>query len=813
MLPNRYLFQEVEPTLARLWDEAAIFAYDATGSGPIFTIDTPPPTVSGQLHLGHCYSYTQTDVIARFHRMLGERVLYPMGFDDNGLPTERFAEQTFHIKATEMDRHAFIQRCYALIQETEDRFEALWRRLGLSVDWRYRYSTISDIARRTSQWSFIQLYQDGLLYAKAAPTLWCPMCRTAIAQAEVDDITMPTLFSTLAFRAHDGTVLPIATTRPELLPACVAIFVHPSDTRYAHLIGTTASIASTTFSAQTSITVPILADELADPAKGSGAVMCCTFGDATDVRWWHTHHLPLQAMIGGDGRMNSQTGQLAGLSIRRARERILELLTEAGLILHQETIEHHVGTHERCGTPVEYLDTRQWFIRILDQKERFIEAGRQLRWYPAYMQARYESWVENLQWDWCISRQRYLGVPVPAWRCRLCGAIILAALAQLPVNPWLSAPLQACTCGSSAFEPESDVMDTWATSSCTPLIIGRWVDDPAYFAQHFPASLRPQAHDIIRTWAFYTIVKSLYHTGEPPWRQVMISGHALSADRGKISKSRKHSEAGPMELIERESADALRYWATSVKTGSDTPFQAEMVATGRRLVTKIWNAARLVERHLEGVDREFLAAVEVSAILLPTDLWLLSTLSRTISFATRALQENDYASARSEVERFFWSDLCDNYLEMVKARLYGEVEPARDAARWTLYHALLAVLKLLAPYLPYVTEEIYQALFRSIEGGTSIHRAAWPQAPDKWIDRDAEAAGRALLEILREVRRYKAEHSLSIGAKLATLRVYANTSLYSALQQSRIDIQSATRADNIAIEESFEMGHLGVRFD
>jgi valyl-tRNA synthetase len=800
MLPDRYNFREAEPRLARFWSDTNLFAFAADGSGPIYTIDTPPLTVSGELHIGHCYSYTQTDVIARFHRMRGERVFYPMGFDDNGLPTERFVEKSIKRKATEMEREEFLARCQELIQQTEDRFEAIWRRLSLSVDWKQRYSTVSPLAQRTSQWSFIQLYQAGLAYTQVAPTLWCPECQTAIAQAEVDDITLPTLFSTLAFRLQDGGTLPIATTRPELLPACVAIFVHPGDTRYAHLIGTTASIESAAFSREARIEVPILGDELADPAKGSGAVMCCTFGDSTDVRWWRTHQLPLRAALGRDGRMTALTGPYAGLPITTARKRILAHLAEQGLILHQETIEHNVGTHERCSTPVEYLHTKQWFIRVLDQKERFLAAGREIQWHPEYMRTRYEHWVENLQWDWCISRQRFLGVPFPAWTCRSCGEMLLASLDQLPIDPRITAPAQPCPCGVTDFEPEPDVMDTWATSSCSPLIIGRWTDDPAWFAQHFPATLRPQAHDIIRTWAFYTIVKALYHTNEIPWRSIMISGHALSAERSKISKSKAHSAAGPLALIEQESADALRYWATSIKTGSDTFFNPEMLATGRRLVTKLWNASRLAERCLQGLDAALLNG-STPERLLATDRWLLSRLTRTTLYATDELARGEYAAARSEIERFFWSDLCDNYLELAKARLYGEDGSERGAAQWTLYRALLTILRLLAPYLPYITEEIYQGLFRQWDGAASIHISSWPTAHAEEIDADAEAVGKMLLDLLRQVRRYKAEHSLSVSTELDMLHISALGAFHQSLSTVLVDLKSATRARQIVVEE------------
>jgi len=804
MLPNRYDFREAEPRLARLWADTNIYTYDAhdtASAGPTFTIDTPPPTVSGQLHIGHCYSYTQADVMARYRRMRGDRVFYPMGFDDNGLPTERFVEKTIGQKATELGREAFIEACLALTQQTEDRFELLWRRLGLSVDWQYRYSTISPQARRAAQWSFILLHRAGLTYTQLAPTLWCPECQTAIAQAEVNDTILPTKFSTLAFTLADDTILPIATTRPELLPACIAIFVHPTDARYIHLIGQTASIDCGVFANKEAIAVPIIADELVDPSKGSGAVMCCTFGDSTDVRWWHTYSLPLRAAIGRDGRMTELAGAYAGLTVLETRQRILHYLGDSGKLLHQEKIEHAVGTHERCGAPVEYLQTRQWFIRVLDQKERLLEAGRRIRWYPDHMRIRYEHWVENLQWDWCISRQRYFGVPFPAWKCRSCGETLLATLEQLPVDPQNTLPPHPCSCGSTDVVPEPDVMDTWATSSCSSLIIGRWPDDPAWFAQHFPTSLRPQAHDIIRTWAFYTIVQSLYHTNEIPWQAIMISGHGLSAERRKISKSKEHNEVGPMELIEQESADALRYWATSGRTGADSPLSMESIANGRRLVTKLWNASRFTEGRLSDFT---LTTTPERAELLPTDRWLLSRLAKTIESASRELDSYEYAAARAEVERFFWADLCDNYLELAKARLYGESGSARYAAQWTLYQALLTVLKLLAPHLPYITEEIYQGLFRQVDGAMSIHRASWPRTQSHWIDAEAEATGELLLDVLRQVRRHKAERGLSVGAELATLYVHISPQFRSALTEAQLDIKSATRAKEIIVEEQGE---------
>ncbi|GHO50020.1 valine--tRNA ligase [Ktedonospora formicarum] len=806
-LPDRYDFRAAEPRLAQFWRDADTYAFNAEGSAPIYTIDTPPPTVSGQLHTGSCYSYIQADVIARFHRMLGERVFYPMGFDDNGLPTERYVEKTIGRKATEMPLPEFLAQCHTLIEQTEERFEALWRRLSLSIDWRQRYSTISPQAQRTSQWSFIELYKGGKVYSHQAPTLWCPECQTAIAQAETYDRPLSTHFSTLAFKLENGETLPIATTRPELLPACVAIFVHPRDERYASLIGTNAIMESATFSSRERIEVPILGDEAADPDKGSGAVMCCTFGDSTDVFWWRTHQLPLLSAIGRDGRMTELAGPLAGLSVPKARQRMLELLAESNQLLRQESIEHAVNVHERCDTPVEYQHTRQWFIRVLDQKERLIEAGRKIRWTPEHMQARYEHWVENLQWDWCISRQRFLGVPIPAWTCRACGQMLLATKEQLPIDPRITEPGRPCSCGSTEFEPQRDVLDTWATSSCSPLLIGHWFDDPERFARHFPASLRPQGHDIIRTWAFYSIVKALYHTGDIPWREVLVSGHALSRTRTKISKSRSvDQENQPWQLIERESADAMRYWSTSFKPGLDTAFNLELFANGRRLVTKLWNASRFVARHIQALSPEEIANAPEG--LLPTDRWLLARLAHTIEYATSELTRNDYASARQEVERFFWSDLCDNYLELVKARLYNDDGASTQAARWTLYQALLATLKLLAPYLPFITEEIYQGLFQATDGASSLHLTRWPQAPAWWHDARAEEEGMALLEILRQVRRYKAEQGLSVGAEFEGLTIRASTMLAPILQCALIDLKSATRAREPRVAPSEELSDL-----
>ena len=468
-----------------------------------------------------------------------------MGWDDNGLPTERLVEQRLGIAPQAVGREAFARAIRELSDEVEARYERLWRRVGLSVDWRHTYRTVSARAQRLAQHSFLDLVRRGLAYRASAPTIWCPLCRTAIAQAEVNDLPREAEFLTLAFRLDDGATLPIATTRPELLPACVAIFVHPGDERHRAIVGRTAEVPLV------GRQVPILADRQVDPAKGTGVVMCCTFGDAADVSWWRAYNLPLIRLIQRDGTLGEAGGPYAGLSTQEARRRLLRDLRERGLLLESKTIAQVVRVHERCDTPVETLETPQWFIALLPHKDELLRAGRSITWRPPSMLARYEHWVENLGWDWCISRQRYYGVPFPLWYCEDCGETLLADPDELPVAPWERGPARPCACGSTAYRPEMDVMDTWATSSLTPQLVGYWLEDEAFFQRVFPMTLRPHAHEIIRTWTFYTIAKSWYHLGQVPWQNVDISGYGLLPQGEKISKSRGGGPLDPWKMIEQ----------------------------------------------------------------------------------------------------------------------------------------------------------------------------------------------------------------------------------------------------------------------
>lgn len=786
-LAKNYNPQTVEPELERMWTEEGVYYFQRESEAPVYAIDTPPPSVSGHLHLGHLFSYTHADFFARYRRMRGYNVFYPMGYDDNGLPTERLVERETGMRAVEVGRQEFIRQCLAISETAEQQYEALWRRLGLSVDWRYTYRTIDDESRRVAQWGFLDLMRKGLAYRQQSPTIWCPECRTAISQAELNDHERETTFYTLQFAIESGH-LAIATTRPELLPACVAVFVHPDDSRYHHLIGQLAAVPMTNRS------VPILADAAAEPTKGTGAVMCCTFGDTNDIAWWRAHELPLIEAIGRDGCMTAAAGAYSGLTTTAARERIIDDLGKGGFIRSAQLTDQSVRVHERCDTPAEYITSRQWFIRVLDRKAEWLDAGERIVWYPEHMKSRYRQWVENLSWDWCISRQRFFGVPFPLWYCANCGEPLPADESALPIDPLVDHPARPCACGGTEVRPETDVMDTWATSSLSPQLVGRMMAEPPLFQQVFPMTLRPQAHEIIRTWAFYTIVRSLYHTGQLPWREVAISGWGLAADgEEKLSKSRGGGSLSPVETMELYSADAVRYWAAGTALGKDTVISEKRMEAGGKLVTKLWNVARFSERFIINHSPLPIAPADLKA----TDRWLLARLNGLIISVTAAFDQYDYAMARNELDAFFWHDLADNYLELVKKRLYDGTE-GFGAACYTLHTALLTTVKLLAPLLPYVTETIYQALFSRDEAGHSIHRAAWPEPDNRFIDPEALAGGAVLLDIASAVRRYKSERNLSVGAELHELQVsLSDPSLAGAVQDAEIDLISVSRARSV----------------
>lgn len=794
-LPKRYDPREAEPRWQRHWDEQGIYKFNRTPDRPVYSIDTPPPTVSGAIHIGHVFSYVQAEVIARFWRMKGMNVYYPFGFDDNGLPSERLVEKEKGVTAAEVGREKFVQMCLELTKDYESEFKDFWRSLGISVDWDEDYSTIDPVSQRISQRSFLDLYAKGYVYRKEAPTLWCPECHTAIAQAEVEDAEHDSVFYDVAFRI-DGRDLIISTTRPELLPACVGMFAHPDDERYAGLIGRSAQVPLFGYE------VPIAADDKADPEKGTGLVMCCTFGDTTDIAWWQEHGLDTRIAFDGEGRMNELAVGYEGLSLKDARGKIVADLESAGLLKGQKPITHDVNVHERCGTEIEFSVARQWFIRVLDIKDKIIEAGSKVDWHPEFMEVRFRNWVENLKWDWCISRQRYYGVPFPLWTCSECGEVVLATEAQLPVDPTVTPPpVDACPkCGSRKLEPERDIMDTWMTSSCTPFLNLRWRepgDRTAEFGKvggdgtEYLMDLRPQAHDIIRTWAYYTIVKAVLNESKVPWRTAMISGHVLHPDRAKISKSKGGGAHSPSAVIEDRSADGTRYWACSSRLGVDTMLADEAFDAGKRLVVKLWNASKFALGRLSDFDPD--APRELSII----DRWLLSRLSKTAGRAGAAYEACEYHAAMEAAETFFWHDLCDNYIEIAKKRLYGDEGydgTTRSGAQFALYHALLASLKMMAPVMPHITEELHSFYFAEREGAESIHVSAWPEIPSDWLDEEAEEAGGIALSVIEGMRKVKSIAKVSVAAPVGTLSVACDADAWAGiepLERELLDVSNA----------------------
>ncbi|MCX6695063.1 MAG: valine--tRNA ligase, partial [Candidatus Altiarchaeota archaeon] len=689
--PKKYDPKEAEPRWQKFWDDEKVYKFNPDAQGEVYSIDTPPPTVSGKIHIGHCFSYSHQDLIVRYKRMRGFNVFYPFGTDDNGIPTERLVEREKKVRARDMERQEFVKLCMkTLDEELRPKYIGDWKRIGMSCDWSIFYTTINEHCQRISQRSFIELYKMGREYRKDAPTMWCPECQTGISQVECQDKETESSFNDIVFKI-DGKDLVIATTRPELLPACVAVFYHPSDGRYKNYEGEKAKVPLF------DIDVPILADERADPEKGTGIVMCCTFGDQMDMEWQKARNLPIKVAISGDGRMTGISGKYAGLKVKEARKQIIEDLKAAGLLVGQKTITHMVNVHERCGTEVEFLKSKQWFIKYLDLKDEMLEWGRQLNWYPDHMRHRYEHWVNGLQWDWLISRQRYFGVPFPVWYCKKCDEVILAREDDLPVDPLTDKPpIDKCPkCGHTEFTPEKDILDTWATSSLSPKLCTELYKDHPIFKKLYPMSLRPQAHDIITFWLFNTVVKSRMHDRANPWRDVVISGHAQDPHGRKMSKS-KGNVVDPYDVLKRYSADSLRFWAAGCKLGDDLPFSEKDLVTGEKFITKIWNASRFVFMHL--------ADYEGSVKELDTvDKWLLTKLSKVIQTSTDAFDKYEYSRTKAEIEKFFWQTYCDYYLEIVKDRLYKPdlrgVE-SRKAAQYTIYHSLLAIVKMMAPIMP-----------------------------------------------------------------------------------------------------------------
>ena len=830
-VPEKPALEGLEEALSARWEREGTYRFDRTKSrDQIYSIDTPPPTVSGSLHVGHVFSYTHTDIVARFQRMRGKEVFYPMGWDDNGLPTERRVQNYFGVRCDpslpynpsfvppekpekqpiSVSRPNFIELCVKLTIEDEKIFEDLWRYLGLSVDWSMTYATIARPAQRVSQLMFLRLLARKLAYQVEAPTLWDVDFRTAVAQAELEDREQPGAYHRIHFAKADGSgMVAIETTRPELIPACVALVAHPDDVRFQPLFGT--EVVTPMFG----VTVPVLAHALADPDKGSGIAMICTFGDTTDVIWWRELKLPVRAIVQTNGTLGPVTwgepgwetahvaraqqayDQLAGLSAKKAQVKIVELLRESGdLQGDPKPITHHVKFYEKGDRPLEIVTSRQWFIKTMDYREAFIARGREMAWHPEYMQARYENWVNGLNGDWCVSRQRFFGVPFPLWySLRADGTIdynrpLVPDESRLPIDPSTDLP-EGYTADQrgkpGGFVADPDVMDTWATSSVSPQLVSQWQTDADVFARTFPMDLRPQAHDIIRTWLFSSVVRAHFENDSVPWTHASISGWVLDPDRKKMSKS-KGNVVTPLALLQEYGSDGVRYWAARGGPGVDTAFDVGQMKIGRKLAMKVMNVSKFV---LAGDQ-------PAGAVTEALDRGMLQNLAGLVDEATAELEHYEYAKALAKVESFFW-DFCDNYVEAAKSRRYGDFGPdAAASASTAMRLALSVLLRLLAPYLSFVTESVWSW---SQEG--SVHRAAWPTRVEVIAVSGTDAAAQQsvfhLTDALNAIRKAKTDQKVSVGTPVRQVIYFAAENVVTSLALVERDLKAACRADGLVL--------------
>lgn len=795
-MENRYDHIAYDAQMRLLWQNTKVYETKTEGFTP-FTIDTPPPTVSGSLHIGHIFSYTHTDIIARYKRMTGHNVFYPFGFDCNGLATERFVEKKHNTHVAKIGREKFIELCLETTEEMKVKFVELWQTMGLSANFDRTYSTISPEVQKIAQESFIRLVKKGFCYIKEEPALYCTRCRTTVAQAELDDVESATTFNNIAFSNKEGKQLIIATTRPELLPSCVALLYNPADSRYASLKNSTALVPL--FGQE----VPILEDELVSIEKGTGLVMVCTFGDKTDIEWFKKHKLPYKQSIGFDGKFVAATGPLAGLNVTDARNTVIALLKEQNLLLEQKQINHSVNVHERCKNPIEYAILPQWFINVVDHKEKFLQAADKINWRPHHMKSRFIDWVSNLSWDWCISRQRVYGIPFPVWYCNDCNEILTAPIDQLPIDPQYAPYAGPCPqCNGNNIRPEKDVMDTWNTSSLTPYICkqinNNISESPFEDKTYLPMSMRPQAHDIIRTWAFYTIVKSWMHEEQIPWHDIVISGYVLSEQNEKISKSKGNAPTEPEQLLKLHAPDAIRFWTASGTLGQDVAFSPDQIKIGQKLTNKLWNAFKFAHMNLENYEHNFAQPENLGVV----NQWILDQAHHALDQYKKHFKNYEFSLALQSIEHLFWNDFCDNYIEIIKDQFF-KPESYREqdvlATKWTLHTTMFMILQMYAPYLPYITEYLYQILFKDSENRGSIHVTQFPDVQP--LSKENKANMDIILEIIAEIRKLKTVQQLALRTELATLTIFAPESYRTMIKEQEAIIKGVCKAHALIISQ------------
>ena len=829
-VPEKPSLDGLEEKWGNSWVSNNTYAFDKNcDKNSVYAIDTPPPTVSGSLHVGHVFSYTHTDLIARYQRMIGKNVFYPIGWDDNGLPTERRVQNYFGVrcdpslayvpnfeppkepsdKQIPISRKNFVELCEQLTLEDEKVFESLFQTLGLSIDWNYTYQTIDKRARFVSQKAFLNNLNRGEAYQAEAPTLWDVTFRTAVAQAELEDRERPGAFHKIAFKKEDGSDVFIETTRPELLPSCVALVANPEDDRYKSLFGKT--VTTPLFEVE----VPVVAHHLADPEKGSGIAMICTFGDLTDVIWWREFNLPTRGLIGWDGKIQNDIpewiktdkaleifSKIIGKTSHTTREILVEELKKSNqLIGEPKPITHAVKFFEKGDKPLEIVTTRQWYIknggRDQNLRKQLLSRGDELSWHPDYMKVRYQNWVEGLNGDWLISRQRFFGVPLPIWykldenTNPIYEQVLIPKENQLPIDPQSDCPdgfNESQRNQPNGFMGDPDVMDTWATSSLTPQIAGSWGIDNELFNKIFPMDLRPQSHEIIRTWLFSTVVRSHLEENSLPWKNTSISGWILDPDRKKMSKS-KGNVVTPIDLLKEYGSDAVRYWAAMGRPGTDTAFDTGQMKIGKRLAVKILNASKFA--------LSLNATLKKEDVKLEADHALLNKLAQVVESATKAFEKYDYTKALEVTETFFWS-FTDDYVELVKERTYGKQgEESANSAKAALGITIHSLLKLFAPFVPFVSEEVWSWWQKG-----SVHNEAWPKPEEITSNKAISIENLDLVtKVLAEIRKAKTEKQLSMKADVLELVIEAKSEEIEILKKSEKDLIAAGIIKNLIYKD------------
>jgi valyl-tRNA synthetase len=818
-IPKKYDPKVCEPKWQKYWEDKKIFKFDRKSKKPFFTIDMPPPTVSGKMHVGHSFSYAQEDFFARYKRMKGFEVFFPFGTDDNGLATDKLVEKIKKVRSSKMKRKEYVQLVLQTLEEIRPDFVSDWKRLGFSADYSLFYSTINEHCQRISQKSFLDLYKAGLEYRKHAPIIFCPQCRTAIAQVEMEDKEEQSTLNYIKAKTQSGDYLIFATTRPELIFGCMGMCIDQKGTYVKIKVEKESWIVSKdaleelkewfTFKVEKEfegkellnqeITIPlsktkvkITHDEVTETKYGTGIVYYCSYGGMDCIEWLvrHPEAKPIHVM-GLDGKYNEKCGKYKGMNSHEARKNILEDLEKQKDLVKKKPIKHAVNTHERCGTDIEYVATEQWFIKVLDKKEKWEKHGNELQWFPLFMKNRFDNWAKGLKWDWCISRQRHYGIPIPVWYCNKCDAVLTPNEKDLPIDP-LEDKAPKCSCGSTDYTPEKDVLDTWATSSLTPQIAAGLV--PELYDKLYPMDFRQNSHDIITFWLFNTLIKSQLHNKVNPWKDVLVTGWVLDPKGKKMSKS-KGNVVDPREIWDKFSVDAQRFAAAETKLGSDYPFQEKDVKTGQKTVTKLWNASKFGFMHLEDYDNK-------EPKLEAFDQWLLIKLNKLITQSTISMDQYAYSKSKNVTENFFWIQFCDIYLEIVKDRLYnpdqrGDVQ--RKSGQFVLYNAIETVLKLFAPFMPYITEEVYQLFIKKEK---SIHISSWPESTDKYENKEIEEIGDQLVEVIAQVRKAKSEKSLSLKEPVKEIVLNLDEKKVTPFIE---DLKAVTKAQKVSFAKTFSI--------